>query len=576
VLLVAILPALILPLLGPTVLGRVLSAYLQTSVTVQGVTGGWWSGMTVHQLTVAEDPTPQAPMLARVDTLTVNLPLVSLWLSTKSIPVRLDTVHIDLRRRQDGQWNLTPFIEVPGTSRSARPDARAIAPRLNRLVTVTITHGTLRVGETAELTELAIGLHWAVGRLTITQAEARMAGGVVALQGEVPLQDATPDQALQARLAGIHLDQLLGPAFQFVTIAEATGHLTQQGDGFLLETSVQVPTFALAPGTLGQRQPHLTHVAVTCTLRLLPPFTSLATEACLVQAAEAQLSLRASAVDLDPKLQLTLQVAGSLVGSLVAALAPEVPGQFPDLVRVDGQITIPFREPIWPAMGWRLAVTSDRFVFDDTLTEVHTTVVKSSDRLEIADLRARRGTGRLHGTGAWRLAEPADGGLQVEMDRISLRQSLAQDAAGSPYVVEGVLSGTIAWQMDYHGEHLTVDARVHGLHLHHAAATLVQLSEGHMHGRLGRERDGIWWGDALAFQSDNLTVTLPQGHVRLSPAEAAHFEVHATVRAEGSWLTPLLAGAGLGGLMLSGQSGERACRCRVIPQPGILQRGCDV
>src|SRR6266850_581228 len=530
VLLVAILPALILPLLGPSVLGRVLSAYLQTSVTVQGVTGGWWSGMTVRQLTVAEDPTPQAPMLARVDTLTVNLPLVFLWLSTKPIPVRLDTVHIDLRRRQDGQWNLTPFIEAPGTSRSARPDARAIAPRLNRLVTVTITHGTLRMGETAELTDLAIGLHWAAGRLTITQAEARMAGGVVALQGEVPLQDATPDQALQGRLAGIHLDQLLGPAFQSVTITEATGHRTQQDDGFLLETSVQVPTFALAPGTLGRRQPHLTRVAVTCTLRLLPPFTSLATEACLVQAAEAQLSLRDSAVDLDPKPQLTLQVDGSLVGSLVAALAPEVPGQFPDSVRVDGQITIPFQEPIWPAMGWRLAVTSERFVFDDTFTEVHATVVKSADRLEIADLRARRGTGRLHGTGAWRLAEPAGGGLHVELDRIALRQSLTKDAAAEPSVVEGMVSGAVAWQMERERERLTVDVRMHRLHLRHAAATLVEVLEGRMHGRLGRERDRTWWADPLAFQSDDLTVTLHQGRVRLSGPEAARFKVYTTVQ----------------------------------------------
>ena len=160
-----------------------------------------------------------------------------------------------------------------------------------------------------------------------------------------------------------------------------------------------------------------------------------------MHAAEAQLSLRGSAVDLGPAPQLTLQVDGSLAGSLVAALAPEVPGQFPDLVRVDGQITVPFREPVWHAMGWRLAVTSERFVFDDTFTEVHTTVVKSVDRLEIADLRARRGTGRLHGAGAWRLAEPVDGGLQVEMDRIALRQSLAHGAAGGPYLVEGTVSG---------------------------------------------------------------------------------------------------------------------------------------
>ena len=60
------------------VLGRALSAYLQTSVSVQGVTGGWWNGVTVHQLTVAEDSTPQAPRLVRISHLTINLPVVSL------------------------------------------------------------------------------------------------------------------------------------------------------------------------------------------------------------------------------------------------------------------------------------------------------------------------------------------------------------------------------------------------------------------------------------------------------------------------------------------------------------------
>ena len=176
-----------------------------------------------------------------------------------------------------------------------------------------------------------------------------------------------------------------------------------------------------------------------------------------MNAAEAQLSLRGSVVDLPSAPQLTSRVDGSLAGSLVA-LAPEVPGHFPDLVHVDGQITVPFREPVWPAMGWHLAVTSERFVFDEIFTEVHTTVVKSADRLEIADLRAKRGTGRLHGAGAWRLAEPADGGLQVELDRITLQQSLAQDAAGRPYLVEGTVSGTVAWQMGHEGERLTVDA----------------------------------------------------------------------------------------------------------------------
>ena len=362
-------------------------------------------------------------------------------------------------------------------------------------MTVTVSHGTLRVGEEAELTDVAIGLQVAGGRLTITQADASVAGGTIALQGEVSLQDFAPAPALQWRLADIHLDQLLGPAFQAVTIAEATGRLTPQGNGLMLETSAQVPTFALAPGTLGQRQPHLTRLAVTCTLQLQPPYTRMDTEACQVRTAEAQLSLRGSAVDLGPAPQLTLQVEGSLAGSLVAALVPEVPGKFPDRLHVDGQITVPFRQPVWQAMGWRLAVTSERFVFDEEVfTEVHTMVVKSADRLEIADLRARHGTGLLHGAGAWRLAQPAEGGLQVELDRITLQPSLSQDAAGGPFALESTVSGTVAWRMGHEGEHLTVDARVQRLHLRHAATTLAEVPQGRLHGRLGRDHDGTWWG----------------------------------------------------------------------------------
>jgi hypothetical protein len=82
---------------------------------------------------------------------------------------------------------------------------------------------------------------------------------------------------------------------------------------------------------------------------------------------------------------------------------------------------------------------------------------------------------------------------------------------------------------------------------------MVQVPEGRVQGRLGRDRDGTWWGDALAFLSDELTVTLHQGYVRLSPAEAARFEGKVTLGAEGSWLTPLLATAGIGGLVLSGR-----------------------
>src|SRR5262245_51163533 len=140
-LLVTMLPALILELWGPSILGRALSTYLHTSVTVQQVTGGWWSGVTVHQLTIAEDLTPQAPVLARIDTLRLNLPLVFLLLPGKPIPVRVETVHIDLRQRQDGQWNVMPFVQTLRAHKPAPSDARVIAPQLDRMLTVTVTRG---------------------------------------------------------------------------------------------------------------------------------------------------------------------------------------------------------------------------------------------------------------------------------------------------------------------------------------------------------------------------------------------------------------------------------------------------
>ena len=103
------------------------------------------------------------------------------------------------------------------------------------------------------------------------------------------------------------------------------------------------------------------------------------------------------------------------------------------------------------------------------------------------------------------------------------------------------MSGAVAWHTGHDGEHLTVDVRVHPLQLRDAAATVVALPEGRVHGRLGRNGDGTWWGDALALVSDDLTMTLHRGHVRLSPPEEARFEVHAMLGAEGTWLTSLLA-----------------------------------
>jgi len=241
-LLAGVLPALMLAQWGPYLLGRVLSAYLQTSVSVQGVSGGWWNGLTVHQLTISEDSTPQAQTLLHVEQLSVNMPLVSLLLSSRPLALRLDAMHIDLHRRRDGQWNLTPFLDAFGARTLARSPTDVIEPQRNRQVAVTVTSGKLRLGQKVEFADLAAELHWAERGLTITRAGATLAGGVVALQGDLPLGEHPPREALQWRLAGIRLDQLLGPAFQPVTIAEATGRVTHREDGFTAAAMlVQVP-----------------------------------------------------------------------------------------------------------------------------------------------------------------------------------------------------------------------------------------------------------------------------------------------------------------------------------------------
>ena len=138
-LLVGVLPPLMLAQWGPYILGRALSAYLQRSVTVQGVVGGWWNGMTLQQLTSLRIRHHRRRRSCGLNSLTINLPLVSLLLSSKPMALHLEAAHIDLRKRQDGQWNLTPLLRGLGSSTSARPQARAIVPQLGRQITVTVS-----------------------------------------------------------------------------------------------------------------------------------------------------------------------------------------------------------------------------------------------------------------------------------------------------------------------------------------------------------------------------------------------------------------------------------------------------
>jgi AsmA-like C-terminal region len=115
-----------------------------------------------------------------------------------------------------------------------------------------------------------------------------------------------------------------------------------------------------------------------------------------------------------------------------------------------------------------------------------------------------------------------DGDLQVEMDRISLRQPLAQGAAGGPYLLEGMMSANMTWRMSSDGEHLTVDGHVHSLHLSRAAATVVQVPEGRVQVKMGRDHDGTWWGDTVAFLSDGLEAELRDVSVRRT---ATHYDL---------------------------------------------------
>ncbi len=145
-LLVAIVPPFLLSAWGPHLLGRKLSALVQTAVTVQRVTGGWWSGLVIHQLAVAERPAPETSVLMRVDRLAVNRALVPLLFSRQPVAVAIDGVSIHLRQRDDGQWNVAALLSDRGTAPSVPSDTTAPSPLPHRQADVTVTRGRLHLG----------------------------------------------------------------------------------------------------------------------------------------------------------------------------------------------------------------------------------------------------------------------------------------------------------------------------------------------------------------------------------------------------------------------------------------------
>ena len=141
-------PRFVLVQWGPRLFGTLLSKQLQTMVTVEGVAGGWLSGLEVWGIEVAESPAPQAPPLLRLERFTLNLAVVWLLVSSDPIVLRIEEPTVNLRRLDDEQWNVAALLAhftKPTTSAAPTP---ALPPTLpHRRVDVILTGGRLHVGD---------------------------------------------------------------------------------------------------------------------------------------------------------------------------------------------------------------------------------------------------------------------------------------------------------------------------------------------------------------------------------------------------------------------------------------------
>ena len=108
--LIVFLPQFVLIQWGPRLLGTILSKQLHTSVTVKGVAGGWLSGLEMRGIEVAERPESPAPRLLRLERLTLNLAAVWLLASSEPVVLRLEDLTVNVRRGDDGQWNMAALL----------------------------------------------------------------------------------------------------------------------------------------------------------------------------------------------------------------------------------------------------------------------------------------------------------------------------------------------------------------------------------------------------------------------------------------------------------------------------------
>ena len=156
--LIVFLPQFVLIQWGPRLLGTILSKQLHTSVTVKGVAGGWLSGLEMRGIEVAEGPESPAPRLLRLERLTLNLAAVWLLVSSEPVVLRLEDLTVNVRRGDDGQWNIAALLAHLNQSTPSTAPQPSQPPALpDRRLDLTLTGGRLHMED--EGTTYGFDLH---------------------------------------------------------------------------------------------------------------------------------------------------------------------------------------------------------------------------------------------------------------------------------------------------------------------------------------------------------------------------------------------------------------------------------
>ena len=396
------------------------------------------------------------------------------------------------------------------------------------------------------------------GIITIPQVSARAFGSDIVLKGDLPLAEDAPGGGIDWRLANLPLHKVLGKPLQYFVISQFSGRLTRHGKGYRVQSVVQFPELRLDPAELDQREFRVTQAVFQCTATLSLPFTHLAFDGCSIESPEMRLTFHNGTLALGVQPQISLQLRGDLSGGFVNALVPEVPVQFTHSLHVSGPYSIRLQGNVWVGMQWDLAVTSDRFVFADmSFTDLGTRVVKAIGRLDIADVKAKRGQGHVEGAGAWHFVhrgQPAEGNLRLHAHQIPMQQVLGQDTPDGPYIIEGTVDGPTTVQTGRTGWQLTADEQLHMLRLRRGSTTLAELPTARLRGLFGREDHGPLWARELELLGDELKIAVRHGRLPIQISDQSAFEVDAAVEAQAPWVRAVLALLQVNGVEVGGQT----------------------